>query len=247
MDHPEVRAWMEDAVLQAGGLERPADAEVAAHLETCAACDTERRALQATAVAIDLTIGPSRGARERVLANVRLLGRERRRTPPAATTADWRAWQRMPARRAAFALLGLAVLMFTAGALTATLLRRDDPAPGRLASAAVEMADLVRDSDTRQVALLDRAGAPAGLVLHSATRDRLVVMTSALEPPTSGRYSCFLERDGERRPIGPMHFVDRTAFWAGPMGGPADAGRAGDRFVVVLDPSDGVPALAGEF
>jgi hypothetical protein len=253
MDHPEVRAWLEEASLLPGGLDEPADPRVEAHLDACSTCAAERDAMRATAIALNLAIGPPRAARERILSNVQMLGRQRgpavgtRGAVPVASGTRRMPWLARPRFGTALALLALGALVFAAGIVTAGLLDRDAVEPSRVARVVAEMAEVVAEPDARSLTLRDRAGAPAGLVVHSAARDRLVVMTSALESTASGRYSCYLERDGERSEIGPMHFEGDTSFWAGPMGGPADAGRRGDRFVVVLDPSDGVPVLAGDF
>lgn len=248
MDHPEVRAWLEEAALLPGGLDAPAEEAVAAHLESCPACAAERESLRATSVALDLAIGPPLAARERVLANVRLLGRERGGQAGSERRGLLeRAAGRLSATRprAALALMGLAAAILLAGAVATIWLARDAP-PSRLAMVATQMAEVAAQPDARPLTLRDRDGAAAGLVLHSASADRLVVMSAALEPSDSGRYNCYLERDGQRSEIGPMHFEAEMSFWAGPMSGPEDAGRVGDRFVV-LDPSGEVPVLTGEF
>jgi len=82
--------------------------------------------------------------------------------------------------------------------------------------------------------------------VHSMARQELAVLSSTLEPPAAGGYDCYLERDGQRTLIGPMHFDRETAFWAGPVGGPVDAGRSGDRFLILHDGRDDV-VLWGQF
>jgi hypothetical protein len=109
------------------------------------------------------------------------------------------------------------------------------------------LGELVLDPASQTVTLRDGGRATAGLVVYNAPRDQLVVLSAALAEPDAGRYFCYLERESERVPIGPMHFESDTAFWAGPMSGPDDAGRPGDRFLVVLEDSDALPVLVGEF
>jgi hypothetical protein len=249
MDHAEVRAWIEEEALRPGGLAEPADPRVADHLASCADCSAERDAMQAVEVALGVAIGPPRGARERTLAAVAQVGRDRRavhapvRRPPRF--AGWRLPRlSLPALAAA---LGFAAVVFLAGALVGSTALREPVEPSRLPAVASVLGQLVLDPASQTLALRDGAGADAGVVVHNAPRDQVVVLTAALSEPEAGRYSCYLERESERVPIGPMHFEEETAFWAGPMSGPEDAGRPGDRFLVVLDDSDGVPVLVGEF
>ncbi|HSH22055.1 MAG TPA: hypothetical protein VK992_05555 [Candidatus Caenarcaniphilales bacterium] len=254
MDHPEARAWLEEAALQPGGIEALPNPELVAHVESCRACAAERDALRATAIALNLALGPPLGARERVLANVRELGRDRGRAADRRPTAG-SALVGTPARagwlgrltpRLAAALLGVAVLFFAAGALAGAFLGRD-VASSRLANATAQLAELSGQPGARQVTLHDQTGTPAGIVVHDATARRLAVLTSSLAPLADGRYFCYLERDGERVAIGPMHFEAGTGFWAGPIDGPDDAGREGDRFLVLVEGSAGAPVLVGQF
>jgi hypothetical protein len=107
---------------------------------------------------------------------------------------------------------------------------------------------VLRERDHARVELRDANGIGGGSVVLSRETGTVVVLTSGLTPPPEGRtYRCFLERGGERLPVGPMHFSGGAGYWAGPMGGPSDAGRAGDRFLVILDSATGTPALSGSF
>jgi hypothetical protein len=255
MDHPEVRAWLEEAAAEPGVLDRPADPEIARHLEQCAGCAAERESLRATSVALDLAIGPSIGARQRVLDNVRELGRQRRpadRRPPATEHRRGRyvGWFGDLAARPAAALLALGLLVFAVGALAGALgggLLADDEPQRRLDRAVAEMTRLAADPGSVQLTLRDEAGSPAGLVVHDPAAARLAVVSGALPDGAAADYWCYLERDGRRTPIGPMHVEGETHFWAGPMDGVADAGRPGDRFLVMGRDSDGPPVLVGDF
>ncbi|CAN5797595.1 hypothetical protein BH24CHL6_BH24CHL6_06770 [soil metagenome] len=256
MDHAEVQAWLEEAFFRPGVLRQldegpgdgdPQPASVRDHLRDCAACRQELRSLRTTSVALDVGLGPSRTFEERMLANVRQLGRQGGAGRPTFATAPALP---LPARSSvlrAAAVLLLAFVAFGAGALLGFGLPTAEPPAGpRLQQAAVVFSDLMNEPDARHVELLDTSDAPAGMVVHSVARQELAVMSSALERPADGRYDCYLEREGERTLIGPMHFDGETAFWAGPVGGPPDAGRAGDRFVVMLEGRDEA-VLWGQF
>lgn len=254
MDHSDVRAWLEDAAVEPGGLDGPPAAEIARHLGECAACAAERDSLRATSVALDLAIGPPIGARQRVLNNVRQLGRERRPAdtePRAATRRPGSlGWFGGLAARPAVAMLALGLLLFAVGALAGVLgggLLTDDEPQRRLDRAVAEMTRLAADPASVQLTLRDAAGNPAGLVVHHPASARLAVVSSSLPGGAAADYWCYLERDGQRTTIGPMHVEGATHFWAGPMDGPADAGRSGDRFLVMARDSGEPPVLVGDF
>lgn len=249
MDHAEVRAWLADAFFEPGRLRHldqafdddPSLAGLREHLADCARCTAELRSLRATAVALDVGLGPSPANQERMLANVRQLGVERR--PQGSRSRPFLGLPRLHALAAALAILvvGLGTGLLLGGDWLG--LRPEGP---RVANATAVMADLLRDPAVQQVLLRDESGTPAGLVVHSPEEQRVAILSGGLPPSPSGRYFCYLERDGERLPVGPMHFEGQIAFWAGPMGGPPDAGRPGDRFLVLREP-EGDTALAGEF
>jgi hypothetical protein len=87
------------------------------------------------------------------------------------------------------------------------------------------------------------------LVFSPASRE-LVVLASGLPRPPAGReFRCWVEVDGERRPVGRMFFADDIQFWVGPVD---DVGglRAGATFGVTLvdaagDSLDGPTILGG--
>jgi hypothetical protein len=254
MDHPDVRAWLEEAAVEPGALDRPADTEIARHLEQCAGCAAERESLRATSVALDLAIGPSIGARQRVLDNVRELGRQRRPADkPRQVLSEPRrnlGWFGGLAARPAVALLALGLLVFAVGALAGALgsgLLADDEPQRRLDRAVAEMTRLAADPGSVQLTLRDGDGSPAGFVVHDPAAARLAVISTALPHGAAADYWCYLERDGRRTPIGPMHLEGETHFWAGPTDAVADAGRPGDRLLVMGRDSDGPPVLVGEF
>ena len=254
MDHADVRAWLADAFFRPGLLralddDRPEaevdDPQIAGlrqHLATCAECAAELAALRSTAVALDLAMGPPAGARERVLANVSALGRER----GAASNRGW--WPlNLSLPRAAASLAVFGAIVFGLGAAAGLILSSAGEQPSRLASVMAQLDERLAEPGVRQAILRDGDGSGAGMVVLSPSSQRLAVFTASLEPPPSGRYECYLERDGQRTLIGPMGFEGQVAFWAGPVDTPADAGLTGDRFIVLFGPADGVPRLQTEF
>jgi hypothetical protein len=251
MDHAEVRGWLAEAFFRPGALRRLEESEAGdptldplrEHLAGCAACTRELRSLRATGVALDVGFGPSPATEQRVLERVRHLGRQR----PSETAPEARPWfARLSPLGLAAALL-VVLLAFGAGALLGLAWPAEEPEEGpRLTNAVSVMGQLLRAPDARQLWLADSEATPAGLVVHSPSQRRLAVIATGFEQPVPGRYDCYLERGEERTLIGPMHFEGDTGFWAGPMEQPVDAGRAGDRFVV-LEEEDGQPLLSGEF
>jgi hypothetical protein len=116
------------------------------------------------------------------------------------------------------ALLGLAAVLAGVGAGGAYRAQSE-----RLQTAQAETAalgtvtaalDRVLATDGHKVVPLERAdGSAAGSI--SWSRQDIVVLTSALEPPPAGQeYRCWLETNGTRTPIGQMDYAGHVAFWA---------------------------------
>jgi hypothetical protein len=248
MDHADVKAWLADAFFSAGllrGLEDeraddPELSELRQHLAGCEECSAELAALRTTAVGLDLALGPSPAARERVLSRVAMLGRERKQT------GGWRAWRSLSPVRAAGAVALVGVLAFTLG-LGLGKISAGDQQPSRLANVIGQLTERLADADARQAYLQDQSGARSGMVVISPAALRLAVLSSGVDPVAADGYACYLERDGELVEIGPMNFEGDVGFWAGPLSGPPDPGRAGDRFLVLGDETDRVPVLWTEF
>lgn len=273
MDHAEVLERLDEKFFGRGKIWSLADGSTAedvalrAHLDGCAPCRREYDALVATAATLAIgapaTLRPPDGAKERMLATVRELGVARipgggqpvatGRSFPAEAAADR---VRPPAqlrRRGVLAGLAVAaaVLLLVGGAVVG---RISGPSTGtavdevhQLAALSSSMDRLLADPGYRQLRLRTGGDTDGGTVLVSGDRKELLVVTTALRAPTDDRrYWCFLERDGTRTRLGWMHFADALAYWVGPVQGPADLGRTGDRFVVVLERSD-TPELRGSF
>ncbi len=277
MGHAEVLERLEEAFASGAGIstiERDTSsegAELRRHLDDCASCGREYAAWRTTALAMaalapDDLRAPDH-ARARVLSAVAAadprgerpvpLGgtpREQPSPPALAPPPDAPLLSRTRPQAPRPALLaiaaGFAALLFMAGALLGGSLgltppAEDDDAGARVAAAVDRI--LVRP-DHVLLPLSDASGAAAGSVLFDAHTDELVVLSRALpEPPEGKTYLCYLERNGERTRVGPMRVEYGTAWWAGAMPAPADAGSPGDRFLVVLGDETSPPVLSGSF
>ena len=252
MDHAEVRERLDDALLTPGGLraleadESAAGRQLADHLATCRACAREREALRETAVLLaaaapdDLHAPPE--ARERVLAAVASTGVVRRQRARAPS------WGRPQLSRLAAAA---GIVLLAGGALLAIELGaqrdRNQQQSRELARVTAATDRLLRVPGAVRVTLVRPDGAEAGTLIHDPASHEIVVVAQGLARPAGdGHYGCYLERDGQRIQVGYMRLFGELAYWAGPMADPPDAGRSGDRFVVVADP-DQAPALVGVF
>jgi hypothetical protein len=259
MDHAEVHAWLEEAFFRPGVLRRldeavddPALSDVRRHLAECSSCAEEHRSLRATAVALDVGFGPPPA--ERTLDSIRSMGR--RRSPEPAPAAGLPAaglpaaglpaaglpaagflTHRLAPLSAAAAALALVVVALAAGLLLGSNWATQTAVEGpRLARAMAVAGELWREPGTQNLTLRDTGGQAAGFVLYSPTSNRIAVVATGLSEPEAEAYECYLQRaGGQRLDIGPMHFEDVTAFWAGPMTDAADGVRPHDRFLVALD------------
>jgi hypothetical protein len=93
------------------------------------------------------------------------------------------------------------------------------------------------------------AATPKGELSFSGSSTEVVVIAEGLAPPASGEYGCWVEVDGVRRPIGPMHHGGSLAYWAGKSDAVRDL-EPGAQFGVSLVSSDSgtpsAPVLVGE-
>jgi hypothetical protein len=163
---------------------------------------------------------------------------------PAAVAASRRldrpaAWLAAMAALLVVAVAGTALLVN--GQRDAQLAARNDEIAARTAQIAslerIAAAGLrvAAEPDATHVTLAaaDGGDAAGSLVFSPATRE-LVVLASGLTKPGNGReFRCWVEVDGERRPVGRMFFADDLAFWAGPVDAVADL-PAGATFGVTL-------------
>jgi hypothetical protein len=270
MDHAEVREQLEAAALVPGALARliastddPAH-PVPAHIRSCAVCRREAEALQATAdtlawAAPDDLRAPAE-ARARVLAAVAQSGAVRRprsvsSEPTRPALVPIRARTAMPRwnTRLITGLGAAAGIALLAGAVLAgrDIATQRDAALERADAYAQVVAvtdEALRDPDHRLATLSAPGGTATGTVLISPAHDEVVMVADALPAlPGEERYRCFVERDGRRTPIGWMWVDDEVSYWAGPIEGVEDLGRAGDTVIVSADPDGDDPALLASF
>ena len=271
MDHAEAHERIADLAIEPGrlaaleGSNAPDDEALLSHIADCADCTAEiagwRETHQALSGALRrssaaggadpdgrASVEPIRapaGLRDGVLAAARG-DREAAvavhvSAPTARIARRWR-W--------GSALLGLAAVLAVVVAGGAYRAQSD-----RLGAAQAEEAalgtvtaalDRVLASDGHKVVPLQRAdGSAAGSI--SWSRQDIVVLTSALEPPAAGQeYRCWLENDGQRTPIGQMEYVGDVAFWAASLDEWANVAIGpGTRFGVSLEAvgGGGSPAI----
>ena len=169
-------------------------------------------------------------------------------TAPSAATAGRRSGWRLPAL-AAVLVIGLVVGL---GAVVADQVGRADVARhqvDQLVGLSKSVDRVLRDADHTAISLVGLDGEPAGTAAWSSAE--IVVMSTALTPPGVGaEYRCWVERDGQRTPIGAMRFADGVAYWWGPMDRyddlPFEGGRLGVSLELTGQPGSGAPVLLGE-
>lgn len=263
MDHADVRERLESALLSPGKLHAleqdttPEAHELREHLASCAPCRSELRALRETAALLAAAapddLRPPAEARDAVLQAIRetgvarpLVGTRASATRPAAS-----ARQRFsPATlgRATIAFAVAAVIAFLLLAVTALNLVGERDSTQRevreLAAITAATDRVLREPGSQKVVLHGRAGQPAGTIVYSPASHELVVMSDALATPGPGeQYDCYVERAGERRNIGWMHFSSGLAYWAGRVESLPDPGGPPATFVVTRGEED---VLQGE-
>jgi hypothetical protein len=126
---------------------------------------------------------------------------------------------------------------------------RADQQATALADLASRLERVMR-ADHTSVPLVGLDGQPAGTAAWST--DTIVVVSTALAPPGQGlEYRCWVERDGQRTPVGVMRFDGGLAAWAGPIGRYDDlaldgGGRLGVSLETVGKPGGSAPVLIGQ-
>lgn len=247
---------------------------VRVHLASCPDCSAEHRAWQtagwAMAASTPETLRAPDGARERTLAAVAMTGVPRPEGGSAASAAELpvsppahlgsiaaeRATRSATPRPAVLAIAAaFAAALFLAGAvlggplgLVSQEAADTSVADAQAAAVAAAVDRVLQQPEHVMVPLIDASGATGGSVLFDPDTRELVVVSQSLESiPDEREYGCFLEREGERIRVGRLKSVGDAAYWMGPMDEPGDAGRRGDRFVVVRDDRPEVPVLSGGF
>ena len=251
-DHADVRAALELAAVEPGGLDRleagdtPDAAIVAGHLAGCPACLEELARLRRAETLLRPVIAgaPDPALRERTLAFVREVGVRRADVVPdrpgeapdrpveapdrpVDLAARRRAISSGGARR--FAWVGAVAAALVVGLVGGALLPGGDTPAGNadpataLAAVTREATALLAAGDIREVVLRDATGAPAGSLLLSPSEGRVVVTASGLAAPPSGsEHRCWVESGGTRTVLGTMWQAGDVAWWSGDVALPAE-------------------------
>ncbi len=261
MEHEDVRAALEIAAVEPGGLDRVAAGEtgdaaaLAGHLAGCADCADEMARLRRADLLIRPAIAmrPPPELRARTLDYVRAVGRERGasgaapsgpdtvRVPLVDTAGpdrDRTAATLQRGRRAAWPAAVAAALVIGLGG---GLLMAGRSAPLNPGDAAVALTEVSHESaallgapDAARVTLWDSAGAARGSILVAKSAGRMVAVAVDLPDPGAGReYRCWVEVGGVRTRLGTMWLTGSVAWWNGPAALPASLGP-GARFGVSL-------------
>jgi hypothetical protein len=231
MDHEDVREELELAAAEPNGIDRLMAGDtalagsIAAHLAGCPECTEELDRLRRAGILIGDAVRttPSPELRERTLALVREVGRDR--TQPAVVPAAPApvALAAAPTRTplAWVAALAAAVVLAVVG----TVLVLDRQADTRVAGYEDRLAGLSNVTATTvaisgepdaQHVRLEGSDDRWGRVLYSPGTSELAVIAKGLTEPAAGReYRCWVVVNGERQPVGKMFFGGDLAYWAG--------------------------------
>jgi hypothetical protein len=271
MDHAEARELLELAAVEPGGLDRlmagdtPEAAALAGHLAGCRDCTTAMARLRRDSAVIAGVVRstPPAALRERTLAFVRDVGRDRSAEGAAAAAAirptgvaseSDRRRTTVPFGRRAAAVAALAAVLIAAvaGASVVLTARDQQQVIGALSRVTTWTLRVEAESDARRVELAGAAGTPAyGTILFSPTSRELVVVATGLSEPAGDReFRCWMEIDGHRQPVGKMFFGGDLSYWAGRVETLGAAGSSARFGVTLVDASgssvEGDPVLSGE-
>lgn len=250
MDHAEARELLELAAVEPHGFERlmagdtTEAAALAGHLAGCEECSDELARLRRAAGVIRDVVRttPSPDLRERTLAFVRDVGRDRGPLSAAAGVSASPAISEIPSiadRRASdieerprrglptVAWLGaMAAVLVVAVAGTALVvrgqaddqLRRQITVAEQLGRVTSWYIAIEAQPDARKVSLASPTTPSAtGTVEFSPTTHQVVVVATGLTEPAAGQpLGCWIEIDGARKPIGRMFFGGGLSYWVGP-------------------------------
>jgi hypothetical protein len=263
MEHAETLEHIEIAAVEPGGLDRlmagdtAISVAVAGHLAGCQACIDELSRIRRTSALARAAIRsqPDPALRDRTLAFVRTVGRDRGPRLPEATapvpvaTRRRSRWSWLAAAAAAVIGVGLG---FAAGTIALQDdLARQDREVALLQETGEYAVAIAAQPDARQVALEPTPASPGstGSILFSASTGELVAVAHELAPPGPDQeYGCWVEAAGQRQRLGRMYTAGDLWTWAGPAEGLGDL-PPGAVFGVSIGPrgggADSTPVLTG--
>jgi hypothetical protein len=272
MNHAEARELLELAAVEAGGLDRlmagdtPDAAALAGHLAGCRDCTVVLARLRRDAAVIASIVRstPPPALRARTLGYVQQVGRARSPSALAAGPGIAPAEFLRPAgpwsRRRIALLAGIAAALIAAvagtslvvGSLNQTLIARQERVVEALTHVTTSTLRVEAQPDARRVALTGGPGTAASgsIVFSPASRELVVVATGLTEPASGLELRCWIEVDGQRKPVGRMFFGGDLSYWAGPVDALGDVGTSARFGVTLVDASGtsvaGDPVLSGE-
>ena len=273
MDHADALERIEIAAVEPDGLERlmagdtPDAAAVAGHLAGCPSCTGELARIRDTAAIARAAVQsfPDPALRDRTLAFVRAVGRDRSAEPPARSAPSVESPQTNPPfrvmsggqrRLATFSRLAAAVVIAgvlgfaAAGVVRAPVTDTRDGEIAVLSAIAQTTLRIERRADAIHVVLaaVDGRTDATGTLLFSPSEGELVMVAAGLAPAPEGQeYGCWIEVGGVRQRIGRLYAGGEVEGWAGPVDGLADL-PPGAVFGVSLVPVGGgvgEPVLTG--
>jgi anti-sigma factor RsiW len=282
MEHAEARELLEIAAVEPHGFERLAAgdtleaAALAGHLAGCPECAEEMERLRRASAAVRDVVRtlPPADLRERTLAFVAAVGRERRpvvagpdvvfptnevreaspvpasrRTSVAPARLGF--WVASMAAAVAIALLGTSILVGRDREATIAAQAEDIDSLAKVAIWTLRI-DGLPDAQHVDLAGTGTGGSGAsGTLVFSPTSKEVVVLARGLPEPAAGlEYRCWMEIGGGRTKVGRMFLGGGVAYWIGNVEAVTQA-VAGTPFGVSLVPADGDsvsgdPILAGE-
>ena len=251
MEHTEARELLELAAVEPDGFERLAAGDtaeasaLAGHLAGCDECAAEMERIRRASVVIRDAVrtAPPPDLRERTLAFVAAVGRDR--SVPAAAVATASASVSTPALPAAPLAIddarrrrsgGLAraagwvtaIAAVVVLALIASQLLIVGPRDQQIAEQNGDLAAIAKAAawslaiqgrpDAERVALTSPTGdaSVSGTLVYSPATDHLVVLAEGLQQPPPGvEYRCWVETGGQRKAVGQMFFAGDIAYWVG--------------------------------
>jgi len=268
MDHAEARELLEIAAVEPGGFDRliagdtPQASALASHLAGCPDCAEEMERLRRAASIVRGTVRsmPPPDLRDRTLAFVATLGRDRSAAPAPALSAapstgtlrevrGGSGSDRLTALWAAsLAAVVVVAIIGTMAWVTGVENQRTAAQEQQIASLAKVATWSLRidaESDARYVDLqpvTSGTEASASLVFSPTSGELVVLASNLAEPPPGMEYRCWMQTASGPAPVGKMFFGGGVSYWVGDVETVRHA-TDGTRFGVSLVPTGGAASV----